>query len=69
MEKVLKLGLKKEKGYLYVINKDGIIRKDLKTASTGEWELVMELEIKIDNNYHYLLDKDGDIKRILKTGH
>ena len=63
MEKVLKLGLKKEKGYLYVINKDGIIRKEYKKLYLEKWEVVMELEIKIDNNYHYYLDKDGDISR------
>ena len=61
-EKLETLGLKREKGYLYYINKEGDLWKVAARDKTKK-AIVKPLGIKKDDGYLYYLDKDGDISK------
>ncbi|MBI4369164.1 MAG: hypothetical protein HY547_02925 [Elusimicrobia bacterium] len=71
-EKLVKLGIKREDGFLYYIGKDGFVwrakmarggkkggkpSKVVATAKTGSYP------IKKQTGYLYFLDKNGDVAR------
>lgn len=64
-EKVAKVGLQKESGFLYFIDKNGDIgrakmsRGSEKAKKTSE--IIKKVGIKKEPGYLYFLDKDGDI--------
>jgi hypothetical protein len=66
-EKVLKLGIKREEGYLYFVDQEGDISR-IKMArgrkGSGESpEKVAKAGIKREPGYLYFVDKEGDISR------
>ena len=67
-EKVAKVGVKKESGYLYFVDKKGNIsrakmaRGGRKKGSTGV-EKVADANVKKESGYLYFVDKQGDISR------
>ena len=65
-KKVEKVGLKREKGYLYYIDKQGDISR-AKMARGGRKggrpSKVKKVGIKKESGYLYFLDKQGDISR------
>jgi len=68
-EKVTKVEVKKESGYLYFVDKDGDISR-AKMARGGRakgtkktTEKVAKANIKKESGYLYFVDKDGDISR------
>lgn len=65
-EKVSKLGVKREEGYLYYIDKNGDVSR-VKMARGGKKggkpEKVAKAGIKKEDGYLYFLDKAGDISR------
>ena len=64
VKKVAKVGVKKEKGYLYFVDKQGDIsaakmaRGDKKGGSAKK---VAKVGIKREEGYLYFIDKQGDI--------
>ncbi len=66
-EKILKIGIKREPGYLYFLNKQGypartqMARRGVKTSRSIE-KLATE-SIKKESGYLYFIDKQGDIAR------
>ncbi len=66
-EKVARVGVKKESGYLYFVDKDGdvgrapMVRGGGKTG--GKKEKVAEAGITKESGYLYFVDKDGDISK------
>jgi hypothetical protein len=64
-EKVAKLGIKREKDFMYYV-KDGNVWKVPRKqpgVPKGRAEKVAEGGISMDFSYIYFLDKDGDISR------
>ena len=65
-QKVEKLGVKREEGYLYYIDKQGDISR-AKMARGGKKggkpEKVSRLGIKKEKGYLYFIDKQGDVSR------
>ena len=65
-EKVAKVGVKKEPGYLYFIDKQGDVSR-AKMARGGKKggkpEKVAKAGVKKQAGYLYFLDKKGDISR------
>ncbi len=65
-EKVAKCGVKKEKGYLYYLDKKGNVARS-KMARGGEKgggaEVVKACSVKRESGYLYFIDKDGDVSR------
>ncbi len=66
-EKVAKVGVEKESGYLYFIDKSGNIGKVLmvRGAATGKHkkEIVAKVGVEKESGYLYFVDKDGDVSR------
>lgn len=66
-EKVAKVGVKKEPGYLYFIDKSGDIGKVLmvRGAPVGKHkkEKVAKVGIKKESGYLYFVDKQGDVSK------
>lgn len=65
-EKVTKLGVKRQKGFLYFIDKDGdVSRASMSRGATKTKgsEKVSKAKLKKEAGYLYFLDKDGDISR------
>lgn len=68
-EKVEKVGVKKEGGYLYFVDKQGDVsrakmaRGGRKKGSTGGSQKVAKAGVKKESGYLYFVDKDGDISR------
>lgn len=65
-EKVAKVGIKKEDGYLYFVDKKGnVCRVKMARAGQrrGKTELVAKVGIKKQPGYLYFIDKRGDISR------
>ena len=68
-EKVEKAGIKKERGYLYFVDKQGDIsrakmaRGGRKKGSTGKPEKVASVGVKKESGYLYFVDKNGDVSR------
>lgn len=65
-EKVAKVGVKKEEGYLYFVDKDGDISR-VKMARGGKKggkpQKVAKVGVKKEEGYLYFVDKNGDISR------
>jgi uncharacterized protein YcgL (UPF0745 family) len=65
-QKVAKVGVKKEDGYLYYVDKDGDISR-VKMArgrkKGGKPQKVAKVDVKKEDGYLYFVDKDGDISR------
>ncbi len=67
-EKVAKLGVKRETGYLYFIDKSGnLARTPMARAgqkkTTRKPEVVAKAGITREKGYMYFMDRDGDIAR------
>ena len=66
-EKILKIGIKREPGYLYFLNKQGfaartkMARAGVKTP--GGIEKLSSESVKKEKGYLYFIDKQGDIAR------
>ena len=67
-EKVTKVGVKKESGYLYFVDKQGDVSR-AKMARGGRSkgkkskEKVTKVGVKKESGYLYFIDKKGDISR------
>ncbi|MFP4548192.1 MAG: hypothetical protein ACLFQM_08660 [Fidelibacterota bacterium] len=65
-EKVKECGVKKEKGFLYYLDKNGNVSRS-KMARGGEKgggaEVVAKCGVKREKGYLYFIDKDGDVSR------
>lgn len=67
-EKVAKLGVKRESGYLYYIDKSGNLSR-APMARAGQKggkkkpEVVAKAGVTREKGYMYFMDKDGDIAR------
>lgn len=65
-EKVAKVGVKKEDGYLYFVDKNGdVSRAKMARAGKkgGKVEKVAKVGVKKEKGYLYFIDKNGDISR------
>ncbi len=65
-EKVAKVGLKKEAGYLYFIDKDGDIGRVLMARGRkgrGKAEKAAKAGVQKEKGYLYFVDKDGDVSK------
>jgi uncharacterized protein YggE len=66
-EKVAKVGVKREDGYLYFIDKKGdVSRTKMARAgkkAKGKAEVVARAGVKKEKGYLYFLDKNGDVSR------
>lgn len=67
-QKVAKVGVKKQKGYLYFVDKKGNVArakmsrgKNKKGRATQE--VVAKVGVKKEGGYLYFLDKAGDVSR------
>jgi len=65
-EKVAKVGVKKERGYLYFVDKNGDVSRATmargRKAKKGT-EKVAKSGVKKEKGYLYFVDKDGDVSR------
>ena len=65
-EKVAVCGVRKEKGYLYYLDKNGNVARS-KMARGGEKGggavVVKSCGVKREAGYLYFIDKDGDVSR------
>ena len=67
-EKVAKVGVKKESGYLYFVNKKGDVGRAKmvrggKKKGKQKQEVVAKVGVKKEKGYLYFLDKKGDVSR------
>ena len=66
-QKVAKVGIKKEEGYLYFVDKQGDISRAKmargKKKARGKPQKVAKVGIKKEPGYLYFVDKQGDISR------
>ena len=65
-EKVKKVGVKKEKGFLYYLGKDGNVwRSKMARAGKGGGNAtkVQDAGVKREEGYLYFIDKNGDVAR------
>lgn len=65
-EKVATTGVKKEKGYLYYLGKDGNVwRSGMARGSSGggNAEKVADSNVTREKGFLYYIDKDGDVSR------
>ena len=65
-EKVAKVGVKKQSGYLYFVDKQGdVSRAKMARAGKkgGKVEKVAKAGVKKASGYLYFIDKSGDISR------
>ena len=63
-QKVAKVGVKKEKGYLYFVDKHGDISCAIMARGNkkgGKPKKVAKVGIKKQSGYLYFIDKNGDI--------
>ena len=64
-EKVEKVGVKKEKGYLYFVDKKGNVARAKmargKKKGKGKIEVVAKCSVKKKSGYLYFIDKKGDV--------
>ena len=64
-EKVAKVGVKREKGYLYFLNKKGDVSRAKmargKKRSGGKIQVVAKVGVKKKSGYLYFIDKSGDV--------
>ncbi len=65
-EKVAKVGVKKERGYLYFVDKQGDVSRATmargRKAKKGT-EKVAKSGVKKQSGYLYFVDKQGDVSR------
>ena len=65
-EKVKTCGVKKEKGFLYYLDKQGDVSRS-KMARAGKGggnaEKVANTNVKRESGFLYFIDKDGDVAR------
>jgi len=65
-QKIAKVGVKREKGYLYYLDKQGDVSR-AKMARGGKKggkpEKVTKAGIKREEGYLYFIDKQGDVSR------
>jgi len=65
-QKVAKTGIKRQKGYLYYLDKQGDISR-AKMARGGQKggrpEKIKKLGVKRQEGYLYFIDKQGDVSR------
>ncbi|MDR1926408.1 MAG: hypothetical protein LBQ13_01820 [Endomicrobium sp.] len=71
-EKVEKVGVKREPGYLYFLDKQGDVSRALMArggkkvgAKTGKPSKVEKIGVKKEKGFFYFIDKQGDISRSL----
>jgi hypothetical protein len=65
-EKVAKVGVKKEKGFLYYLGKDGNVwRSEMARAGKkgGNATKVATASVKREAGFLYYIDKNGDVSR------
>ena len=65
-QKVEKVGIKREEGYLYYIDKQGDVSRAKMARGGkkgGKSEKVRKVGAKKEKGYLYFLDKQGDISR------
>jgi 20S proteasome alpha/beta subunit len=65
-EKVAKVGVKREDGYLYFIDKSGDVSRAKMARGGkkgGKIEKVTKAGVKKEDGYLYFLDKAGDVSR------
>ena len=64
-KKVAKVGVKKQKGYLYFVDKKGNVARAKmargKKKSAGKIEVVAKVGVKKQGGMLYFIDKQGDI--------
>lgn len=68
-QKVAKVGVKKESGYLYFVDKQGDVsrakmaRGGVKTGKKAKPEKVAKAGVQKESGFLYFVDKQGDISR------
>lgn len=67
-EKVAKVGVKKESGYLYFVDKNGDVSRAKMARGGGKKgkqkaEKVSKAGVSKESGYLYFVDKDGDVSR------
>jgi len=67
-EKVAKVGVKKESGYLYFVDKNGDVSRAMMARGGGSKgkskpEKVAKAGVKKESGYLYFVDKHGDVSR------
>tara|TARA_Y100000310_G_scaffold284756_1_gene307735 strand:+ start:152 stop:388 length:237 start_codon:yes stop_codon:yes gene_type:complete len=68
-QKVTNVGVKKESGYLYFVDKKGDVsrakmaRGGRKKGKKGKTEMVEKVGIKKESGFLYFVDKAGDISK------
>ena len=64
-KKVAKVGVKKEKGYLYFVDKNGNVARAVmargKKKGKGKIEVVAKVGVKKEDGMLYFIDKQGDV--------
>jgi len=63
-EKVAKVGVKKDKGYLYFVDKNGNVSRAKMARGKkkgGKPELVAKVGVKKKGGFLYFIDKHGDV--------
>ena len=70
-QKVAKVGVKKQGGYLYFVDKQGDISRAVmargKKRSKSRAEKVAKAGVKKQGGYLYFVDKQGDISRAVMS--
>ncbi|MBI2564519.1 hypothetical protein HYV79_00825 [Candidatus Woesearchaeota archaeon] len=65
-QKVTKVGVKKEKGYLYFVDKKGNVARAKMARGKkrgGKTEVVAKAGVKKEKGYLYFVDKQGDVSK------
>jgi len=67
-EKVTRVGVKKEGGYLYFVDKEGNVARAVMSRGKGKGvrkgkEVVARANVKKESGYLYFVDKEGDVSR------
>ncbi len=67
-KKVAKVGVKKQKGFLYFIDKKGNVARAKMSRGKNKkgkakQEVVAKVGVKKEAGYLYFIDKDGDVAR------
>lgn len=66
MEKVTKVGVKRQEGYLYFVDKAGDVSRAKMARGGkkgGKSEKVQKVGVKKQSGYLYFVDKQGDVSR------
>jgi hypothetical protein len=62
-QKVAKLGIQRERGYLYYLGKKGDVWKAPMQGQGGAKTRVISAGVTRDEGFLYFIDKDGDVAR------